>query len=441
MSNLNLSIENCQNETEGSGWVHDGVTYIEIINFILAKRMEQLYGSFVEYPPNLRGGRSILNVNCGVNDCVRTACTLHFIKREYWNIRTKRRREDFLKKSKKEYFKIPADMPKPIAIEDFDRLEKINDCNIFIYEIGKDESSDDNVRPIRIGKNPKVDSDRWIYLYNNEDTNHVGLITDIQKFLRAHSTTHFTKSKEMGEKICTICMNYVSRGYERHFKQCYNFKSVHKVIMPKEGSKFKFTAHDATVQVPLVAYFDTESKLVPSSEIPNAYNKHELISYMYVILNDKGDLKAIRKQTGGENLGRDFIVNLLEDYERLYEEYKSGLDPDPKLTNDDLKNHIAAKTCQNCKREFGKKSKRGKAVTKVRHHDWTVHPIYDNGVLVKGNYIGALCQFCNLNITQKLKTLPCIAHNGSKYDIRHVIAGIEDERVEIYQSRVTNTLK
>ena len=124
MSNLNQAIENCQDETEGSGWVHDGFSYIEIYSFILGRKMDELYGSFVENPPNLSGVRCILNINSGVNDCVRTACTPHFIKNEYMKIRNKRVREDFLKKSKKEYFKIPAVMPKPIAIEDFDRLEK-----------------------------------------------------------------------------------------------------------------------------------------------------------------------------------------------------------------------------------------------------------------------------------------------------------------------------
>ena len=41
-------------------------------------------------------------------------------------------------------------MPEPIAKEDFDKLEKINYCNIFIDEIARDESSGHNIKPIRI---------------------------------------------------------------------------------------------------------------------------------------------------------------------------------------------------------------------------------------------------------------------------------------------------
>ena len=102
MSNLNLAIENCQDETEDSGWVHDGITYIEIYNLILGRRMEELYVSFVEYPPNSAGVRSILNINSGVNDCVRPAFTLHFIKDEYTKKKETREYEKIsLKKSEK----------------------------------------------------------------------------------------------------------------------------------------------------------------------------------------------------------------------------------------------------------------------------------------------------------------------------------------------------
>ena len=47
------------------------------------------------------------------------------------------------------------------------------------------------------------------------------------------------------------------------------------------------------------------------------------------------------------------------------------------------------------------------------------------------NFVGALCESCNFLIIEKQKTLPCIAHNEGRYDIRYVIDGITDETTEI----------
>ena len=43
---------------------------------------------------------------------------------------------------------------------------------------------------------------------------------------------------------------------------------------------------------------------------------------------------------------------------------------------------------------------------------------------LKGNYIAAPCQGCNINISNKKVTLPCYAHNSSKYDCKFIVKGI-----------------
>ena len=62
--------------------------------------------------------------------------------------------------------------------------------------------------------------------------------------------------------------------------------------------------------------------------------------------------------------------------------------------------------------------------TTHKHHDWTIHPKRDaNNKVIEGNYVGALCMNCNIKISEKKRTLPCFAHNGSKFDLKLLLQG------------------
>ena len=65
-------------------------------------------------------------------------------------------------------------------------------------------------------------------------------------------------------------------------------------------------------------------------------------------------------------------------------------------------------------------------VIKICHHSWDAKVVRGpHNEILKGNYIGALCQGCNLRISNKRVTLPCFAHNATKYDNKFIIKGIK----------------
>ena len=417
---------NYDNNVEGSGWVDLGIRNMRISYYRVAMKMSQKkrkkIGNYVPYPSNLNGGSFILNVNTEKNDCVRTAMVLHFIKDRYKKTRYVKKKRMLLSDSKNKYFQFPVNIPKPISIENFDKIEKETNTNLYIYKIGKDNQGDDNLELIRVGNNPKVDEKRWIYLVQIQNNNHVALITDVQKYIINIRSKKYKPEQLKNSKFCTICFHRTSlKNYKRHFDQCSTFKAFQRVNLPDEGATYKFNAHQATSMSPIVCYYDTESKLVPSSIYKNATHEHQILSYMYTIVDRCSNKRVFKIETGGDNLAENLIKNLRADYEMVYTEMCSKLNDEPILTETDWANYRAADKCHHCNRVFNPEKK----VFKVRHHDWLADVTYGpNKKVIKGNYVAALCRGCNFRITEKRRTLTCIAHHGSLYDSRYILQGL-----------------
>ena len=104
---------------------------------------------------------------------------------------------------------------------------------------------------------------------------------------------------------------------------------------------------------PYIAIHDFESKLIPCNEVTNSTSKHEAISYMYSIHDRDGKIVRTKIETGGENLGRKLVLNLLSDYKQLYEIESSKWNRKPELTEKDLKNFVAQANCEKCGLLFG----------------------------------------------------------------------------------------
>ena len=137
-------------------------------------------------------------------------------------------------------------------------------------------------------------------------------------------------------KFCKVCFGFVKNDkYGRHYQQCTAFKTTPMIKLPYDGKTFKFTALDAMEMIPFVAYIDTESILIPNSDVKNGINKHEIISYKYAIVGKNCEVKARKLETGGEYLGKRLIENLFEDSKKLRAELEDGWVSKPHLTKVD----------------------------------------------------------------------------------------------------------
>ena len=86
-----------------------------------------------------------------------------------------------------EYFTFPEKISKPVSLNYFSTIEKATETFIWLYQIVKLDKSHD-MRLLRKGNNPSVDSDRVIHLCLIEDTHHIVLLKEIQQFIRCVRT-------------------------------------------------------------------------------------------------------------------------------------------------------------------------------------------------------------------------------------------------------------
>ena len=93
----------------------------------------------------------------------------------------------------------------------------------------------------------------------------------------------------------------------------------------------------------------------------------------------------------------------------------------PHLTDKDWGDYNSKSKCERCHATF---TSEGKS-QKHRHHDHAIHPKMDRitGKVITGNYIAALCMSCNIRISNKRDSVPCIFHNLS-YDMNVLLSGI-----------------
>ena len=81
--------------------------------------------------------------------------------------------------------------------------------------------------------------------------------------------------------------------------------------------------------------------------------------------------------------------------------------------------------------EFGSKHE-GNPITKHRHHNWSQKVERNNeGNILKGNYVGALCLICNINVTEKQNILPRFARFSGRYDTKFLSQGIKNQETYI----------
>ena len=145
-------------------------------------------------------------------------------------------------------------------------------------------------------------------------------------------------------------------------------------------------------------------------------------------MNKKTEIVASYCDTGSPAIATEMVDNLFKDYMKLMEQSKTKWNEEPILSEKYIIEHEKATVCMFCEENFNDEK------IKVRHHAWDIEVEYEkiNGIDIvkKSNYLGASCQGCNLKISLKRATLPVFTHNGSKYDHKFIIKGINAKKYD-----------
>ena len=178
----------------------------------------------------------------------------------------------------------------------------------------------------------------------------------------------------------------------------------------------------------LAVYLDMEAIIEPEEASSNK-SAHTMSAYAYCIVDKVGtpvltnleDKKSIAKD---DSLPEHMLTNLFNDVHSQIN--AMNLCEEPRLTLEDERQFKKHQACEICKSKFSKQN------LPCRHHDHFVHEERDaKGVIIKGNYLAALCNSCNLRISEKRRSIPVICHNGGKYDTKFVLEGVDGSSTRV----------
>ena len=207
---------------EGSGWVVSGIGNLRVDYYKTTRNMKS-YGSYVEWPKGVPGSKHVVNIRT-TNDCVKLSMVAHFCHQEVQKLKNCQREAVVYKKKVGDYFNFPTDIPTPISIENFDKIEKQTLTDIWLYQVSKNDKTH-SIRLLRKGKNSSAPPNRVIHLCQIDDSDHLVLIKNIEPFIRCIRPSNYSKKEIESGRFCKICFSYMKTNrYSRHYNQCLQFK-------------------------------------------------------------------------------------------------------------------------------------------------------------------------------------------------------------------------
>ena len=396
--------------TAESGWQIDEMEVFKVAYHHVYNRAR--IGDFsVEYP-DTRGKKFIFNPptqNKLDDNCLPKCLAAQMIKHKRYK-NQERTRWDHIAKMLED----PKNIPKHLKTDGLTRLsfdnlsgvEKLNQMKINCYRLEKDANSHHHeIRLMKRGNKNYAGNicNLLFYKYKNESKNcfswHVFLIkVHIQRFLR-----NFMQVR-LGEtgKICNFCFNPVRDSEvlkEHKTNYCMNRGLNSRIIYPKENEFVRFRNWIRCQKTPIVAFTDFECGLIKA---PNGTKIHLPLIYALVVVDT--ERMEVLKHTVYRGL--DCVDHFLDNIKAFWKEYnprknsvKYGID----MTIENQREFMLSDKCFICKRTFIQGEK-------TAHHDHLIE---------KQNYIGALCNRCNLQITVQ-QNLTVVAHNAN-YDISLIL--------------------
>ena len=287
----------------------------------------------------------------------------------------------------------------PVSLKDINKFEKQNP-SISITVLGYEKS----VYPLRNSKCVDREHNITLMLIEKNEVKHYCLVKSISRLLSSQTT----KGKRK-EYFCLRCLNpfWCQEALSRHQEYCGEYESV-KIELPKEGMMLKFKNYLHAEKVPFIIYADTECSIKPvqscepdpKNSYTKKYQKHEAISYSYLIkcFDDNVYEPTLRSYTEVDAMGK-FVESLEKDVREIANipavSYGEMI-----ITDEEKEEYKKATKCWICNKELMKEVVKDKVMD---HCHFT------------GRYRGAAHNSCNLNY-KKPKFIPVVFHNLSGYD-------------------------
>jgi len=240
---------------------------------------------------------------------------------------------------------------------------------------------------------------------------HFNVITSFGCLLNYEKTNKRTLCQSCARYVLKtkglICLACKKRGLSEGERE---ETSMPNLEFSEPGSKQKFTNFKKMKDHPFVYYCDLETMLVDVAEEEGKKLKkkkiHQPISIGYLRVCSSRKKFSQKKPVihTGKNCVEKFYKSLKEEIifmDRILEK-NYPLD----ISEEENRQYEAAKTCYICEKHLEEEEK-------MRDHDH---------LMKRNNYLGAICNGCNLNRTDiKKSQTPLIFHNGGKFDIHFLI--------------------
>ena len=354
-----------------------------------------------------------------------------------------------------------------LELKDFTALERVNNIPIAVYyvndKVPSDKMGDVTLTNLRAPK-PSIirecgglDKMCCLGLISSD---HVVLIHDIFEYMQRTLNRTIGRAppgRPLKERRCPFCFGLLhSREmleYHIESQTCTSGRGQPpRIVMAKQGEVISHEIDGCTEKPLLTVVIDTESRLLPPDDVP---------SEDFVFDTDIGDDGTVTRKDNilhyhvPQSVGMLFIDNrnkvlgyhaiidddsqytfpqyLTDKITHYSEKLNAELCSKAYMTDADEQNFRNATRCGRCSKKFVY-SKKKKFYSKHRHHSHHIHPVYDstnNKKLIRGNYVEALCNFCNWKVTSKRKMASCVMHNASNYDLPMLMKGLTSDTERI----------
>ena len=405
MDEINERMEILQ-DTEGSGWVFEGVENIEI----LTVPYEPLRGSkYIELPKHIADKKAVINIQNKDEECFKW-CVLRALNPTQSNpYRVDKKLREAEKTIHMEGISVPT------KIDDITKFENQN-IDIAIVVLGLNENG--NVYTIRQSE----------YAYQRKHLVVLLLITDLEKdfhYTLVNSQSRLISSQfskhEHKTYTCWNCLNtfYNEEKFQYHRDQCKENRSQN-IVMPKEGSVVKFKNYKNTSWFPFAVYADIESlttkietpDINPESSYTIKTQSHQPISYVFRFVSYN---QIVMENKTIIYTGEDCMDNLVEELEYLVSIIYNKPRASPIYEREDKIRQANSDTCHVCGKGFN--NRKEKLV---------------NFEYFTGEYLGACHHGCK---NTKPDFIPIFFHNLANYDshlfITKLASKFNGEKVEV----------
>jgi hypothetical protein len=212
------------------------------------------------------------------------------------------------------------------------------------------------------------------------------------------------RSKHKGASyVCPHCAHpfTAERAFANHFPDCSKQRYQVTNFPDEEDKMLKWQSREKTERVPFVIYIDFESCLVPVAG--GTVDEHVPSGFCAYTVSADPEFETEPVVYSGLDCMDKFYDHMAKEQERIESILDLDRDMLP-LTNEERARFERANSCPRCRESFTAEN------AKVRHHNHRT-----------GRFIDALCNSCNVQISDKRPRIPVAAHNLRNYDAHHVI--------------------